>query len=76
MPSYLDTFREDVRELVWGLLEALKVDPSPQNQQRIRDELTTMICDPLSSWETNPVQESSDNDSDDFSFRKEKWIAP
>jgi len=72
---YSDTFREDVRGLVGKLLEALIDDPSIQSQQRIRDELTIMICDPLSSWATSLEQQLPD-DSDDFSFRKEKWIAP
>ena len=75
MQHHSDTFREDVRKLVWRLLTALKDNPSLQNQRRIRDELTTMVCDPLSSWEANLSQESPD-DPDSFSFRKEKWIAP
>ena len=64
------SFREQMNLRVWNLLEDFKEDTSFAAQCVTRDEIVSLICDSMSSWEPKSV-----DSGDDWSERKEKWIA-
>ena len=64
------SFREQMKERVWTLLEEYKQDSSFAKQCVVRDEIVSLICDSMSSWQTKSIEMD-----DDWSESKEKWIA-
>ncbi len=64
------TFRGQMNARVWNLLEEFKSDLSIAKQCKTRDEIVSLICDSMSSW-----QQQRQNTDDDWSESKEKWIA-
>lgn len=64
------TFRNQMKDHVWKLLDDFKGDPSFAKQCVTRDEIVTLICDSVSKWESKSV-----DTVDDWSTSKEKWIA-
>jgi|LWDU01.1.fsa_nt_gi hypothetical protein len=66
-------FREEIEIRVWKLLESLRKNPSFDNRREIRDTIVQMVCDSVTVWSK---LENDKADDDDFSERKERWIAP
>tara|TARA_R110000824_G_scaffold351344_8_gene538394 strand:+ start:2392 stop:2607 length:216 start_codon:yes stop_codon:yes gene_type:complete len=65
-------FREEIEVRVRKLLESLRENPSFDNRREVCDKIVQMICDSVTAW---PKFENNKSD-DDFSEKKERWIAP
>ena len=63
-------FREEVRSKVDELLCSAQSRSRNASLDDIREKIVSMICDPLHVWQ------DEDESEDDFSAKKERWIAP
>ena len=63
-------FREEVRSRVDELLCNVQSRSRNASLDDICEKIVSMICDPLHVWQ------DEDEPDDDFSAKKERWIAP
>ena len=67
-------FREEVKNKIDELLFEVQDRDQNSSIDDISEKIVSMICDPLGVWYRE--KESSNRPDDDFSEKKERWIAP